>query len=77
MPKIDVPEDQILKSLDQLSPNARREALRRLLQTVEYLDRAIDRNRSRIETLARERGLDWESLTEEQRENLVDQILHQ
>ena len=77
MPKIDVPEKQILDSLDQLSPQARRDALRRLLPTSTYLERAVERNRPRIEAIARQRGLSWESLSEERRENLVDEILHE
>ena len=77
MPKIDVPEEQIIQSLDDLSPQARREALRRLLPQAAYLERALERNRPRIEALARDRGLDWNSLSEEQREQLVDEILHE
>lgn len=77
MPKIDVPEDQILASLDQLSPQARHEAIRRLIPGASYLERAIERNRARIDEIARERGLDWQSLSDEQRERLVDDILHE
>lgn len=77
MPKIEVPEEQILQSLEQLSPSARKEALKRLLPAPEFLQRAVSRNRSRIETLARQRGLDWDSLTEQQRESLIDEILHE
>ena len=76
MPKIDVPEEQILQSLEQLSPQARKEAIRRLLPNSAYLEKAVERNRPRIEALARQRGLDWNSLTEDQRETLVDEILH-
>jgi hypothetical protein len=77
MPKIDVSEEQIVESLEQLSPQARREALRRLLPHSGYVDRAIERNQSRIEEIARRRGLEWNALTEEQREQLVDDILHE
>jgi len=77
MPKIDVGEEQILDSLDELSPQARRDALRRLLPKAAFLERAIERNRPRIEAVARQRGLSWESLTEEGREKLVDELLHE
>lgn len=77
MPTIDVLEDTILQALDQLSPQARRQALRRLLPTAAYLERAVERNRPRIEALARQRGLDWNALTEERREQLVDELLHE
>lgn len=77
MPTIDVLEETILQSLDQLSPQARRQALRRLLPTAAYLERAVERNRPRIEALTRQRGLDWNALTEERREQLVDELLHE
>ena len=77
MPTIAVFEDQILDSLDQLSPQARRLAIQRLLPSAAYIDRAIERNRPRIEALAKQRGLNWNALTEDQREQLVDQLLHE
>lgn len=77
MPHIDIPENEIVQALDQLSPEARRKALRKLLPTSDYLDRAVERNRGRIEAIAKQRGLDWTSLTEQQRERLVDEILHE
>ena len=36
----------------------------------------IAENRPRIEAVARARGLDWVALSDEQREQLVDDILH-
>ena len=77
MPTIDIPEEQILRWLEELSPRARREAIRRLLPAADYLHRAEERYRSRIEALARERGQEWGSLSDEQREELIDVILHE
>jgi len=77
MPQIDIPENEIVQAIDQLSPSARREALRKLLPTSAYLERAVERNRGRIEALAKQRGLDWNALAEEQREKLIDDILHE
>lgn len=77
MPKIDVLEDEIVQSLDQLSPHGRRQALKRLLPTAAYLERAIERNRPRIEALAQQRGLQWNLLSEKQKEQLVDELLHE
>ena len=77
MPTIAVLEDQILYSLDQLSPQGRRQAIRRLLPSAAYLERAVERNHPRMEALAKQRGLDWNALTEDQKEQLVDQVLHE
>ena len=76
MPKIEVNEEQILIALEQLSPAARRVALGKLIGGLERLDRLVDRNREKIETICRDRGLDFSRLTEEERETLVDEILH-
>ena len=77
MPTNTVIENQILQSLDQLSPQARRQAIQRLLPSAAYLERAIERNRPRMEALAKQRGLDWNALTEDQKEQLIDQLLHE
>ncbi len=76
MPKIEVNEKQILDVLDQLSPAARRLALAKLIAGLEQLDRLVERNRAKIEAICRERGLEFSRLTEEEREALVDDILH-
>jgi hypothetical protein len=76
MPQIDVPEQQILQSLDQLSPQGRREAIQRLLPGSRFLDQMIEHLRPRIDAMARERGLVWDRLSDEARERLVDEILH-
>ena len=70
-------EGRVLDALDQLSPKGRREALRRLVPSAVWLDQAVERNRPRIEAIARERGLDWNSLNEEKRQQFIDQILHE
>ncbi len=77
MPLSSTEEAQVLNRLEELSPAGRREALRRLLPSAAWLDQAVERNRPRIEAIARERGLDWAALSEEQRERLIDQILHE
>lgn len=77
MPQIDVSEQQILDALDRLSPRGRREAVRRLIAGASVLDRTIDALKPRIAELARQRGLDWAKLSDEERERLVDDILHE
>jgi hypothetical protein len=76
MPQIEVNEEEVLRALDQLSPAARRTALAKLVRGYDALDRLVERNRDRIEAVCRERGLDFARLTEEERERLVDDLLH-
>ncbi len=77
MPQIDVSEQQILDALDRLSAKGRREAVRRLIAGASVLDRTIDTLQPRIAEVARQRGLDWATLSDEERERLVDDILHE
>ena len=77
MPQLDVSEDQILALLGQLSPGGRKEALRRLIAEPDYLRKALERNSTAIEALARSHGLEWRALTDEQRQEFVDKILHE
>lgn len=77
MPQIDVSEQQILDALDRLSPAGRREAVRRLIAGASALDRTMDTLQPRITEIARQRGLDWVKLSDEERERLVDDVLHE
>jgi hypothetical protein len=77
VPQIEVSEKQILDSLDCLSPNGRREAVLRLVVGASTLDRTVDALRPRLIALATQRGLDWARLADEERERLVDDILHE
>jgi hypothetical protein len=77
VPIIEVNDEQILRCLDQLSPEGKKAAMRKLLGGLERLDRLISQNRERIEATCRGRGVDFARLTEEERERFVDEILHE
>lgn len=77
MPQIEVSEQQIVDALDRLSPRGRREAVRRLIAGASVLDHTIDALQPRIVEVAKQRGLDWTKLSDEERERLVDEILHE
>lgn len=77
MPQIEVSEQQIVDALDRLSPKGRREAVRRLIAGASVLDRTIETLQPRLAEIARQRGLDWAKLSDEERERLVDEILHE
>ncbi len=70
-------EEQILEALSQLSPQGRRKVLRKLIGDLEELDRIVERNQEKLRAICQERGLDFSSLSEEEREELIDQILHE
>lgn len=77
MPTIEVNDEQILQCLDQLSPAGRRAALRKLISGLEKLDRMVEQNRAKLESLCQGRGKDFSRLSEEEREALIDEIVHE
>jgi hypothetical protein len=77
MPLIDANDQQILDSLDRLSPRGRREAVLRLVTGVSMIDRTVERLQPRLIAVAKQRGLDWTRLSDEERERLVDDVLHE
>lgn len=77
MPQIDTRDKQILDSLDRFSPQGRRQAVLRLVAGASALDRAVERFQPRLIAMATQRGLDWSRLSDEERERLVDDILHE
>ena len=77
MPQIEVSEQQIVDALDRLSPKGRREAVRRLIAGASVLDGTIDALQPRVVEIAQQRGLDWTKLSDEEREHLVDEVLHE
>ena len=77
MPQIEVNEEQVLRALDQLSPTARRSTLAKLIRGYDALDRLVERNCDRVEAMCRERVIEFARLTEEEREQLIDDLLHQ
>ena len=77
MPWIEISERQLLDVLDRLSPKGGREAVRRLITAASILDRTIEALQPRLAEIASQRGLDWPKLSDEARERLVDEILHE
>ncbi len=70
-------EEQILEALNQLSPTGKRKVLSKLIGDLEEFDRIVDRNQEKLRAICIERGIDFSNLTEEEREELVDEILHE
>ena len=75
--QLELPESQVLKLVRQLSPAGKRAALRELIPELDKLDTLVDYGDKRIRALCAERGVDWDALTESQRMQLVDTLLHE
>jgi hypothetical protein len=69
-------ESQVITLARQLTPAGKRALLRTLLPDLDELDRLVESGNQRIRQLAAQRGLDWETLSEDERMRLVDDLKH-
>jgi len=74
---LEVPESQVVEWVQQLSPVAKQSVLRALIPRLDELEALVDYGGQRARALCAERGLDWDSLTEDGRQQLVDELLHE
>ena len=72
-----VPESQVIEWVRQLSPEAKLDVLRILVPKLDELEALVDYGSQRMRDLAADRGIDWDSLTESERECLIDELLHE
>jgi hypothetical protein len=74
---IEIPESQLVGWVRQLSPEAKQKLLQALVPELDRWEVTVKYGEERIRALCAERGLDWDALTDEQRERLVDTLLHE
>jgi hypothetical protein len=74
---LEVPESQLLEWVRNLSPTAKRAVLREIVAGLDELDALVDYGSARIRQICAERGIDWDSLGEHDRQRLVDDLLHE
>jgi hypothetical protein len=59
-----------------MSPEAKHEVLRALIPRLDALEALVDLGGERIRALCTERGLDWDSRPEQDRERQIDKLVH-
>lgn len=72
-----VPEPQVIELVRQLSPEGKRTVLRALIPNLGQFEALMDYGSERIRALCAQRGVDWDTLSEEERQRLVDDLLHE
>ena len=72
-----VPESQVIEWMRELSPSSKRAVLQALIPDLDKWDTLVDYGGERIRKLCAERGIDWDLLTEEERQHLTDELLHE
>jgi len=70
-------EKQIVDLVHQLSPDGKRAVLRVLLRDIESFEDLLEYGHARIEAVAQARNVQWHNLTEAEREQFIDQLLHE
>jgi len=70
-------ESQVIELVRQLSPQSKKALLRALIPELDRLDALVDYGSERIRALCKQRGINWDTLTEEERGRLIDDLLHE
>ena len=72
-----VSEDQVIALARQLKPDAKRGLLQNLIPEMDTLDSLVDYGNERIRVIAASRGMNWDQLSEVERMDLLDAIVHE
>lgn len=71
------PEPQLVEWVQRLSSAAKQTVLKVLIPEMDEIEAPVDHGNRRIRELYAERVIDRDTLTEEERERLIDDILHE
>jgi len=72
-----VPEPQVIELVRQLSPEGKRAVLQILIPDLDQFQALVDYGSERIRALCIQRGINWDTLSEEERQALIDELLHE
>lgn len=73
---LQVPESQVIQWVRQLSPSGKQAVLRSLIPEMDQWETLVTYGEQRARTLCAERGVDWDALSDDERQKWVDEILH-
>lgn len=74
---LEIPEAQLIGWVRQLSPQGKKAILRTLIPQLDEFEALVDYGEQRMRDLCTQRGIDWDQLTEDRRQQLIDQLLHE
>jgi hypothetical protein len=75
---IELTDEQVISLVRQLSPERKRSALLALAQEGQARrDERVRFGEAQLRKLCAERGLDWDRLSEDEREQFVNRLLHE
>ena len=78
MPKLTLSDEQVIELVKQLPPESKRVVLLALAKEGEQnRDSRIKYAQTQLRNLSAERGLDWDSMSEDERESFIDDLVHE
>jgi len=72
-----IPETQLVEWLRSLSPTAKQSVLRALIPEMDELAQMVKYGDRRIRAICTQRGIEWDNLSEQERQKLINEILHE
>lgn len=78
MPTLELTEEQVLELVKQLPPERKRAALLALAEEAQARrEERLDDAEAQLWRLCAERGLDWDAMSEDEREAFIDDLVHE
>jgi hypothetical protein len=77
MPNLTLTNEQVIELVKQLPEDQRKEVYKILiLGQWGHLEPVFEEGAERARIVAKERGRDWDTMTEDEREEFIDEIVH-
>jgi hypothetical protein len=78
MPMLTLSNDQVIELVRQLTPEQQTEIFRFLLLQQWGQWESLSRyGADKVKAAAQERGFDWDTMTEDEREDFIDRVVHE
>lgn len=78
MPTLELTNEQVIQLVKQLPPDQQEVLLQHLLTSVWGTWEELSRyGAARVRQVAAQRGLDWDAMSEEEREAFIDDLVHE
>jgi hypothetical protein len=74
---LEIPEAQMIGWVRRLSPQGKRAVLQTLIPQLDEFEALVDYGEQRMHDLCADREINWGRLTENERQQLVDGLLHE
>lgn len=78
MPVLELTDEQVIELIKQLPPERKRAALMALAEDARTEREArLEYAESQLRRLCSERGLNWDAMSEDEREAFIDDLIHE